>query len=123
MLKLWRKAFYKAFAANMIINLQLYVHTKITYFGRQMLNNNKSLIEYKQKRKVLPFILEPDSKFKILWNLNIIFLLLYTAVVTPYRTSFSDDLEQVDFFYVMELLIDINFGIDIFINFISAYET
>lgn len=32
--RLWRLAYNKATAANLIINLQLYLSTKIGYFGR-----------------------------------------------------------------------------------------
>lgn len=34
LLKLWRNAYNKATGANLIINLQLYLTTKIGYFGR-----------------------------------------------------------------------------------------
>ena len=85
--------------------------------------NMQNLKNRKKPQKHM-LILETTSNFKIFWNLIIIVLLGYTAIITPLRTSFFDnaDLEKKDIFYGMEMIIDIVFGTDIFINFISAYE-
>ena len=73
---------------------------------------------------MLFFIIEPSATFKAFWNIIIIFLLVYTGFITPYRTSFfsNEELARKDLFWVMESIIDIVFGIDIIVNFISAYE-
>lgn len=62
----------------------------------------------------------PDSSFKIVWNLIIVVLLIYTATFVPFRVSFlGDDTLAI---YVLDVLTDILFGIDIVVNFMSAYE-
>ena len=86
-------------------------------------NQNTTFIEsLKQKINIPVYIIEPTSMFKIYWNMLIIFLLAYTAIVTPYRVAFDDQEESFDFFSIMNKFIDITFGIDILVNFISAYE-
>ena len=49
---------------------------------------------------------------------------MYTGIITPMRLSFfsQQELDNVDFFFVFEIMIDICFGIDIIINFITGYE-
>lgn len=88
-------------------------------------NEEAFISNQRKKNKVLPFILEPHSCFKVIWGLIIILLIFYTATVTPYLMSFYDEPvgdEPYDFWKVMETLIDVIFAVDIFINFISAYE-
>lgn len=52
-----------------------------------------------------------------MWDLLIAFLILYSAIITPYEIAFSDN-SKVSWF---EVLIDILLGIDIVLTFFSAY--
>ena len=61
----------------------------------------------------------PDSKFKMIWNIIIIMLLLYTAIFVPFKIAFIVEADGI-LTQLFEWLVDILFGIDIFINFISA---
>lgn len=63
----------------------------------------------------------PQSTAKLVWNLVIICLLLYTATYMPYRICFIDD-ESTGFFLAFEYMVDILFALDIAVNFISALE-
>ena len=58
------------------------------------------------------------------WNLVMIFLLMYTATVTPFKVAFVDTIPGLfgKFVYWFELGMDILFSIDLLVNFISAYE-
>jgi len=62
----------------------------------------------------------PNSRFKIFWNFVIIILLLYTATFITYRVAFIDT--DSELLIVLDYIMDTLFGIDIIINFISAYE-
>ena len=66
------------------------------------------------------YIIMPNSKFKTLWNLIIILLLGYTSTVVPFQVAFvdTDSFATIIFNYTVDIL----FGIDIIINFFSAYE-
>ena len=52
-------------------------------------------------------------------NFNLYRLLIYTATVTPYNISFVD--EENMFWYVLDLVIDGLFFIDIIVNCFSSY--
>jgi hypothetical protein len=75
---------------------------------------------YQEEIKPLPFILMPDSKAKTFWNITIALLLIYTATFVPYRTAFIDD--GSIFLQDFENFLDALFILDLFVNFLSAYE-
>lgn len=66
------------------------------------------------------YVLMPQSNFKFFWNLILFFLLSYTATVVPYRTAFID--ESSTFMFIVELIVDILFVMDLFVNLVSAVE-
>jgi hypothetical protein len=70
--------------------------------------------------KPLRIILMPDNKFRMAWNIITMLLLLYTASFVPYRTSFID--VAPNGLVIWEWIVDALFIIDIFINFVSAFE-
>ena len=49
--------------------------------------------------------------------------LTFTGIFTPFSVCIIDDHDQefVDFSFRLEIIFDIIFGIDLFINFFSAY--
>jgi hypothetical protein len=65
------------------------------------------------------FVILPDDPFKKKWDLIIAFMLIFTALVSPYRIAFVnvDSTEWT----VIETLIDCIFGIDLVLNFFFAY--
>lgn len=54
-------------------------------------------------------ILDPKSQGLKRWDMFIMLLLLYTAVVTPYEVGFSEP--QLDFWFFLNRFIDLSFGI------------
>ena len=70
----------------------------------------------------------PNTTPKVIWNILIIFMVLYTATIAPFRLAFILDTEEnadkfsTKFFTGFDILVDIIFGIDIVVNFLSAYE-
>ena len=65
------------------------------------------------------FIIHPDNFFKKKWDMLIAVILIYTAIVLPYRVSFTD--EDSKFNKVLDILFDSIFGFDLLLNFFSAY--
>jgi hypothetical protein len=61
----------------------------------------------------------PESNAKIIWNLIMIILLIYTATFVPFRTAFIDEVSPL--FEMFEYSVDALFFIDLFVNFLSAY--
>ena len=67
------------------------------------------------------YIIMPDSKFKTFWNIAVIVLLAYTSTFVPFQVAFVDQDSSFEIF--LNYLVDILFGVDIIVNFLSAYET
>ena len=53
------------------------------------------------------------------WSMIITLLLIWSAIYLPYRLSFIDKISLN--YYLMEIIIDFIFGVDIIINFFTAY--
>ena len=62
----------------------------------------------------------PDSRFKLVWNIVMIFLLVYVATYVPYKIAFVDNTTTGGL--VFDIIIDCLFLSDIIITFFSAYE-
>ena len=37
------------------------------------------------------YVIMPEYRFRRIWNICVLFLLLYTATIVPYRTAFLAD--------------------------------
>ena len=75
---------------------------------------------HKQEEKDLPwFILAPRNKLVQVWSIVIIFLLLYSATVMPYRLTFAEG--RGGAWMAIEYTVDALFWFDLILNFISAY--
>lgn len=67
-------------------------------------------------------IIDPSSTFRNSWDLFMSFILLYIAFYVPYRVClFWDDDNLSDNLQTIETISDILFGIDIILNFSTAY--
>ena len=62
----------------------------------------------------------PNHKPKLVWNIIVIFLLVYTATVMPYRIAFIEN-QMFDEWFFIDLFIDVLFFIDVIVNLVSAY--
>ena len=63
-------------------------------------------------------VLLPHGEVRTYWDLYISFLLLYVGAFVPYRVSFLGDLEGL--MKGIELFVDISFGVDIILNFMTG---
>jgi hypothetical protein len=58
--------------------------------------------------------------FKSIWNILLIFLLMYTATFMPYKICFVDNASQAS--EMLDTVVDFLFAFDIIVNFLSAVE-
>lgn len=65
-------------------------------------------------------VIHPESKWKKLWDVVLVFLLMYTAVVMPYRISFIEG-KLYDGWWYIDNILNILFFVDFFINCNLAY--
>lgn len=115
-LELWHKVKTKAIGGVRIIRRFAELNENITLYGA----SKKIDLDLEDEIIPLPFILMPENKLKMFWNIITMLLLLYTASFVPYRTSFLDELPES--FTNFEWAVDSLFAFDIILSFISAYE-
>jgi len=75
-------------------------------------NLNRHIVQKREKLKhkcCTP--IEPDSNFKTSWDFIGLFLILYEAIIIPYRVSFN--MQPLGGFLLFEIFIDIFFIADI----------
>ena len=68
-------------------------------------------------------LLHPTSNFKIVWQLVICCIVVQTAILTPVRVAFIDDDSTIEQIWLYsDLVYDVIFLVDIFLNFITIVE-
>ena len=115
MQKLWKTAFLKGRAAARVITFFNDLSRKIYLFGV-----SKGLDEIQKEDKIPAYILTQHSKFRNIWSIVNILLLVYTATYMPYRIAFVDD--ATDSIIISEWVIDMLFFTDIIVTFFTAAE-
>ena len=90
-------------------------HRKL--FKREKICDTDTEDEESENEKEIPWIILPDNPYKKIWDLLIAFLILYSAIITPYEIAFSDSNKSSWF----EILIDVFLALDIVLTFFSAY--
>ena len=75
--------------------------------------------EVKEEANLPRYIINPKSKLSQTWSIVVIFLLLYSATVLPYRLTFVEGSSGA--WKYTDSIIDGLFWIDLFLNFVTAY--
>jgi len=73
----------------------------------------------KKKKSMKWYTIHPKSKLRLGWTFVVLFLLTYTATITPYRLTFEEHTPIG--WRVIDYIIDALFFTDLLMNFISAY--
>jgi Ca2+-binding EF-hand superfamily protein len=66
------------------------------------------------------YLLSPFSRFRQDWDVAQSLLLVYVGIAVPYRIGFSDHVRLWSFFFWLDLLVDLYFITDIFVNLRTA---
>jgi hypothetical protein len=69
--------------------------------------------------KTSRYIIKEDNKYKQVFDMYIMLLVIYVAIVVPYRLAFS--LEESKATKTISYVIDFSFLIDIILTFFTAY--
>jgi potassium channel len=76
------------------------------------------------KRNNMPlwnrYLIHPNSRFKIIWDLIIIVMSVYNSIIIPYEFAYSIDPHIA--LIIFDYMIDALFLVDIFINFRTIYK-
>lgn len=129
---LWEQAYMKAKAASLLVRKHFDHNSKIYLGGFKdksnvnfMQTGNKIQRENAQdsKDKELELrnqrcLILPNNKYKKVWDVLIIVLLIYTAIYIPYKVCFLDTTS--DFQFIFDLVVDSCFLTDIVFNFMTV---
>lgn len=133
----WRRAFFKIKARRALNKMKEDIILYGTSLDKSEINKTKASLakalemKYSSHNKQKPvnndpyfprYLIHPESRFKHLWSLCICFLLLYTALIMPYRVAFMENVYW-DSWTMLETIMDFLFILDIFINLFSSYPT
>jgi hypothetical protein len=66
------------------------------------------------------FIITPEGGFRHRWDVMQMILLVYVAVLIPYRIGFDQDAKPWQFGFVFDIFVDIYFIVDIWLSFRTA---
>lgn len=70
-----------------------------------------------------PYMFYPNDTIKIMgWDLIISVILLVTCMITPFNLAFQEEVEKIRWYMNVNYTIDILFGIDIVLNFLTAFQ-
>ncbi|KAG7400715.1 hypothetical protein PHYBOEH_004762 [Phytophthora boehmeriae] len=93
----------------------------------ETVSKNELMINMKKQKfdesAVPKYILSPNSKFRVRWDLLSVFLICYNSFSIPFQLSFGSTISHsnamLDYF---QRFVDAFFMADIIVNFCSAYE-
>ena len=66
------------------------------------------------------YTIHPESRFKKLWSVILVILLIYVATIMPFNIAFIS-VDEAPIWFIIDTVIDFSFLVDIIINFTSAY--
>ena len=116
--QLWYRLMAKVKGAVQVIDRFKQLSRRIYLFG----TSKKLKLTIEEERPDPCYIILPESRVRIIWNLIVFFLLMYTATLVPYRTIFIEDEKKFTFLYYFDALVDVLYIIDLILNFFMAYE-
>ncbi|CAG9334631.1 unnamed protein product [Blepharisma stoltei] len=90
-------------------------------FKNQDTSFSISIDESTSQQEYVPvFILHPNGRFKGYWNIILMFLLLYTAIVMPFEMSFLNETKGDEWWWT-DVCLNILFFTDFVINCFTAF--
>ena len=75
-----------------------------------------------QEKRIPAHMISPNSLGKLLWNLLIMFLAIYTAIILPIRLAFMDENNISQSMMTFDIFTDVCFIIDIALQFFFVEE-
>jgi len=67
------------------------------------------------------YILHPDGLFRAFWDAFMLVLIIWIIFYVPFNICFESESDEPRRRNLHEIIIDVSFGIDIILNFLTAY--
>lgn len=126
MLFLWEMVYKKAYGSSIIINKYIEYQKKVNHLGMRNRSNTLLISNLTEHRRLSSGLFEqakclikPENFYKSMWDIYVMFLLLYTAIWVPFNISFLDHVPTV--IQYLDYFVDISFFIDICLTFNTTY--
>lgn len=117
---LWQKVIRTVMVNQKIIRMMKNFASPDTEEIDILIRRSSALIKTQDSFSVPFGVILPFYRAKEVWDLYIAFVLIYTALVTPFTISFLD-LAPGDFISNFDIVIDITFVIDLILNVNTAF--
>ena len=92
-------------------------HLRRKYSSRRVtLSNEEENLSGEEERR---YRIHPHKRFKIIWDMVLMLVILYSIVVIPYRLAAHVDAEGA--WLALETSFDVFFGMDLILNFFTSY--
>lgn len=75
-----------------------------------------------QEKRIPAHMISPNAPGKLLWNLLIMVLAVYTAILLPIRLAFMDENNISQSMFIFDIFTDIAFLVDIALQFFFVEE-
>ena len=85
----------------------------------KMLNKTEDTVEFRRTDNIFRQAIDPRNTSRLRWDVVIVLAVLYNCLVIPMRIGFGDD--KFGPLSAIDLLIDLMFMSDIFVNFVTGY--
>ena len=85
----------------------------------KMLNKTEDTVEFRRTDNIFRQAIDPRNTSRLRWDFVIVLAVLYNCLVIPMRIGFGDD--KFGPLSAIDLLIDLMFMSDIFVNFVTGY--
>ena len=85
----------------------------------KMLNKTEDTEEFRRTDNIFRQAIDPRNTSRLRWDFVIVLAVLYNCLVIPMRIGFGDD--KFGPLSAVDLLIDLMFMSDIFVNFVTGY--
>lgn len=77
--------------------------------------------EIEKEARARRCFVHPSDRFRVVWDLVQVFMLLYLLIILPLRLSFDIDVSFNSFGFWFDVVVDLYFWADIAVNFRTAY--
>ena len=83
--------------------------------------NEADFVPFKTIKKFSILIFYPNSKFRIIWDIMIIILVLWNWIYTPFQFAYLSDNVEL-YVNILDKLMDFLFICDLLLQFFFAYQ-
>ena len=89
---LWRKAYARSLVGSRLVQACHTLHQNMLKMGstKSLFGSKQNIVDLRELKKKRSCLLLPHDRFKTIWTVIIVILLIYTAIFVPYKIAFIE---------------------------------